>query len=92
VVILGTGLGSGVTAVHLAVSSKVGDHREMTATALNLAGKSYSGRVSYLQSSICVVRALRTLLAGMTIHVRLQGAGTSEALVADLALVLLLGT
>jgi hypothetical protein len=72
VVILGTGLGSGVTAVHLAVSSKVGDHREMTATALNLAGK--------------------RLLAGMTIHVRLQGAGTSEALVADLALVLLLGT
>ena len=56
--------------MNLAVSSQVGDNREMTAATISLTGIG--------------------LLACVAVHVCLKRTWASEALVADLALVLLL--
>lgn len=71
VVVLRPSFRTGLAKVNLPVSSKVGDDRKVSATALNLTSKG--------------------LLASMAVHVSLQGTRSSKSLVAQLALMLLLG-
>lgn len=71
VVILRSSFRASIATVNFPVSAKVGNDREVSATALNFASEG--------------------LLASVTVHMGLQGTRASKPLVADLALVLLLG-
>lgn len=77
--------------VHFAVPAEVGDDTEVAATALDFAAECYMELV-WADSTIMGHGSWkkRTLFASVAVHVRLQRTGPGEALVADLALVLLL--
>ena len=74
--------------VNFAVSAQVGDDGEVTAATINVAGKCWKVLVIGLGTISFVV--LLTLLASVAVHMCLERAWSREALVANLALVLLL--
>lgn len=71
------------------MTTQVGDDGKVTPAALNFASKRCTGLV-LTECQDSRVWEL-TFLAGVAVHVGLQRAGSGEALVAHLALVLLLG-
>lgn len=78
-------LGS-IVLVYFAMPPEVGYNRKMTTAALYFASKCYQ----MLVESNTMRSRKHTLLASVAVHVCLERAGASEALIADLALVLLL--
>lgn len=96
--VLGASLGPCVTLVYLAMSAKIGDDGKVAAATFDLALEGCCGyktesakcrNIELAATGGCVFWVL-TLFARVAVHVRLERTWSREALVADLALVLLL--
>ena len=80
-----------VVLMYFAMPPQVGDHGEVAATTFNFACKSCHVLVRFLiLFHVKDGESGHTFFASVAVHVSLQRAGTGEALIADLALVLLL--